>query len=66
MSKLSDLFFYVAGDILDLDFTISDLNDIELSESEITESAYFDSLASETVRENKEKKIKIPIGKLVL
>jgi hypothetical protein len=52
-------------DVIDLYFILSDLVDIELSEAEIYESAYFDAMASETVRENKKDRV-IPLGKLVL
>jgi len=52
-------------DVIDLYFILSDLVDIELSEAEICENAYFDALASETVQENKKNR-KVPLGKLVL
>ncbi len=52
-------------DVIDLYFILTDLLDIELSEAEICEGAYFDAMATETVRENKLNR-KIPLGKLVL
>ena len=56
----------LAGDeVIDLYFILSDLVDIELSDAEICETAYFDSLATATVREYSEER-GIPLGKLVL
>ena len=52
-------------DVIDLYFILTDLVDIELSDAEICESAYFDAMATETVREQKMNR-RIPLGKLVL
>ncbi|HBX69520.1 MAG TPA: hypothetical protein DEH25_09105 [Chloroflexi bacterium] len=52
-------------DVIDLYFILSDLVDIELSEAEIYETAFFDSLATETVKEYQGGH-RIPTGKLVL
>ncbi len=52
-------------DVIDLYFILSDLVDIELTEAEICEHAYFDAMATATVRENGGDN-KIPLGKLVL
>ena len=53
-------------DVIDLYFILSDLVDINLTEAEICESAYFDALASATVREQGGKNSAVPLGKLVL
>ena len=52
-------------DVIDLYFILSDLVDINLTEAEICESAYFDALASATAREHSGDH-NIPLGKLVL
>ena len=52
-------------DVIDLYFVLSDMVDVNLTEAEICESAYFDSMANATIRKNKEEN-KIPIGKQVL
>ena len=52
-------------DVIDLYFILSDLVDIDLTEAEKCETAYFDSLASATVSEYTGDS-GIPIGKLVL
>ncbi|MFC1996748.1 hypothetical protein ACFLXI_03960 [Chloroflexota bacterium] len=51
-------------DVIDLYFILSDLVDINLSDVEICESAYCDSLASAADREH-QKDSQIPIGKQV-
>jgi hypothetical protein len=58
---------FTSSDIIDLYFIVSDLVDIPLTEAELCETAYFDSLASHTVEGFKtSKSVNIPIGKLVL
>jgi hypothetical protein len=52
-------------DVIDLYFILSDLVDIDLSEAEICETAYFDALATATVREYGGDR-SVPLGKLVL
>jgi hypothetical protein len=51
-------------DVIDLYFIMSDLVDINLTDSELCECASFDSLASATAREYNGEKY-IPIGKQV-
>ena len=53
-----------SDDVIDLQFILSDLVDIKLTEAEIWENAYFDSLANATVREQRVES-QIPIGKRV-
>ena len=52
-------------DVIDLYFILSDLVDIELSEAEIHETAFYDAFANEVGRKDLGKQ-SIPIGKLVL
>jgi len=56
---------FASDEVIDLYFILSDLVDIELSDTEICETAYFDSLATAAVREYSEER-GIPLGKLVL
>ena len=53
------------SDIIDLYFIISDLVDIPLTQAELCETAYYDSLAMNTV-ESASNYGNTPIGKLVL
>ena len=52
-------------DVIDLYFILSDLVDINLTDEERCETAYFDALASEVVSSHSEDS-GTPIGKLVL
>ena len=52
-------------EVIDLYFIQSDLIDINLTDAEICESDYYDSLANATVCEHK-KDNRIPIGKQVV
>ena len=52
-------------DIIDLYFIVSDLIDIPLSEAELCQTAFYDSMAMYTV-ENAGTYNGIPLGKLVL
>lgn len=54
-----------SSDFIDIYFILSDLVDINLTDIEMCETASFDSLASETVREVGERQKHIPIGKQV-
>ena len=56
---------FASEDVIDLYFILSDLVDINLTETEICESACFDSLASAAVCELTGDS-KIPLGKQVL
>lgn len=51
--------------VIDLYFTISDLKDIEINQSEIDESAAMDGAAMEQATKAKKAKKRIPIGKQV-
>jgi hypothetical protein len=51
-------------DVIDLYFIVSDLVDINLTETEIYETAHYDAFASATVREH-ENDGRTPLGKLV-
>lgn len=52
-------------DVIDLYFIWSDLFDVEISDAEACETAYFDTLASNTARDGNGEH-NIPIGKRVL
>ena len=52
-------------DIIDLYFIVSDLIDIPLSEAELAETAFYDSMATSTVNAYQGGS-GIPLGKLVL
>jgi hypothetical protein len=66
MSVVNWLFnTFASDDVIDLNFVMSDLVDVFLTDSEIYESACFDSLANTVIYEHKGDK-KIPLGKLVL
>ena len=57
---------FASSDVIDLYFILSDLVDIPLTEVEKCETAYFDSLATQTVEEfNTNQYENIPLGKLV-
>jgi hypothetical protein len=51
---------------LDLFFVASDLIDIPETFEQRNESAFFDSMAVQTAKEEKGKKRRVPIGKLVI
>lgn len=53
------------ADVIDLYFIVSDLVDIQISETERCETAYFDAMAMNTI-DSAGKYGNIPIGKLVL
>ena len=61
-------------DIIDLYFILSDLADIEMSEAEMSEMAYFDAMASETdyhikvseTSQTSQANRPTPMGKMVL
>ena len=55
-------------DILDLHITLSDLIDIPMSDDEMGEIAYYDTMAERTVNGDleKPKRRRTPLGKLVL
>ena len=59
-----DWFMNAAEDIIDSYFITSELVDIDISESELTEMTHFDSLTSQTA--DKAGDSDIPLGKLVL
>lgn len=66
MSFVNWMFDKLASeDVIDLYFILSDLVEINLTETEISESAYFDAMANNSVRLQQGDK-KIPIGKQVL
>ena len=52
-------------DIIDLYFIVSDLVDIPLSEAELAETAFYDAMATSTVKAYQGGS-SIPLGKLVL
>jgi len=54
-----------SDDVIDLNFVLSDLVDINLTDAEIYETVSYDSLANATVREYRGER-KIPVGKQVL
>lgn len=54
-----------SDEVIDLYFILSDLVDIELSDAEICETAYFDALATATMQEYNGERA-VPLGKLVL
>ncbi len=54
-----------SDDVIDLNFVLSDLVDINLTDAEIFETGSYDSLANVTVHEYRCER-KIPIGKQVL
>ena len=65
MSFVNWMFDKLASeDVIDLYFFLSDMVEINLTESEMVESAYFDSMANSAVHVN-EGETKIPIGKQV-
>ena len=58
---------FASTDIIDLYFVVSELVDIHLTEKEICETAYFNSLANHTASCTKLKQTNItPLGKLVV
>jgi hypothetical protein len=52
-------------DIIDLYFVLSDLKDIDITEAEATEAAYFDSMANHTAGSQGDDDSGIPMGKRV-
>jgi len=52
------------SEVLDLDFIVSDLFDIPISDAERTESAFYDAMATEAA-ERVDRNGNIPIGKQV-
>ena len=68
MNIVSRIFNSLAGeDIIDLYFVLSDLKDFPITEAEATETAYYNSMASNAVNENHNGDDDgIPLGKLVL
>ena len=66
MSFINWIFDTLANrDIIDLNFILSDLKDIEITEAESCESAFYDSMTSCAVDKHKQKK-RVPIGKTVI
>ncbi|MHC4749241.1 MAG: hypothetical protein ACYTFW_05140 [Planctomycetota bacterium] len=66
MSFVNWMFDKLASeDVLDLYFVLSDMIEINLTEAEKCEQAYFDSMATQTTRINQGEN-KVPIGKQVL
>ncbi len=58
---------FTGVDIIDLNFVVSNLDDIFITEDELCETACFDSLAMYSAESIKVNQIgNIPIGKLVL
>lgn len=55
-----------SDDVIDLYFILSDLVDIPLSEAELCETAYYDALATQTMRDYNDAGRTVPIGKLVI
>lgn len=56
---------FARSDIVDLYFVVSDLFDIEISEAEICETAYFDAMASSQAQEYQTQGRNVPNGKTV-
>lgn len=56
---------FARSDIVDLYFVVSDLFDIEISEAEICETAYFDAMASSQTQEYQTQGRNVPNGKTV-
>jgi len=52
-------------DVIDLSFVLSDMVDIDLTEEERVETAYFDALATKANSESAGRDRGIPIGKRV-
>jgi hypothetical protein len=52
-------------DVIDLYFVLSDLVEVNLTEAELCESAYYDSMANHTANNHKGKG-NVPIGKVVI
>ena len=57
--------FNASEDEIEGDFILSDLVDIPLTESELCETAYFDSLATQTAGNHRDDDSNIPLGKRV-
>ena len=63
MNWVADIF--ARSDIIDLYFVVSDLVDVHLSDAEISENAFLDAFATQSVSVSKNQNNSIPLGKKV-